>query len=227
MVRTAVWRRTSSGALHDRRSSLALLEPREGHGRDGLPGAVGLDLDERADGHDPDGGIVGPASEQHLPVAGQPAQLPRPGHDRADGAVVEPSLEADPPEGRVAEVDADGGGDLVPAPGVAGAELLARLAQREGQVHRAERGVGDGFGVAEEHEDGLPGEGAHGGAVLADEATEHLVEGFEDGELLLGAGRARHGRQAPQLPREHGDLAAMGLQQGQIAGLEHRLGELG
>ena len=85
------------------------------------------------------------------PLAASAAQARGQVGDRADRGVVEPALEADPPQRRVAHRDPDPEAQLVPLPAPAPRQLGHPLAHRDGHPHRPLGVVGLGHRVVEEH----------------------------------------------------------------------------
>ena len=147
--------------------------------------------------------------------------------DRAYGGVVEPSLEPDRTERGVSLGDTDAKAELVATPPPGLRQAPHAVAHLDRHLDRPGRMVAAVGGSIEQDQQPVSDETLKGALVLRDERTETGMVLPEDAHHLLRLGGLGEGGEPAQVADDDGDLAAVALEQGLVAGGDDLLGDLG
>ena len=166
-----------------------------------------------------------PLGGQHLAALCLAAQAGGEVHHRADGRVLEATLEADLAAGREAGGDAHSESQVVPATLPLVGQPLGAVAHGQAKGHSASFGLLAGDRVVEEDHHSVAGELRECPALLEDDRTDRVVHLLQHRHDILGLGSLGKGRESAQVAEQHGYLGAMTLQHRCASG-GHRLHQL-
>src|SRR5439155_14257806 len=157
-------------------------------------------------------------AQEDLTAEGLGTEPRREVHHATDGAVVETTIEADPPERRVAERDPHAEVELVTALTPAGDERAHAFAHRDRHPDGLSRGIRARDGVVEEREDRVAGEALERRPESEHQLAERGVVLAQDAHDLLRLGDLGERGEPAEVAEHDGDLAAVALEQSLIAG---------